>query len=38
MLFKPESKDDAKIEGVDRLFVHDPFGNRVTFWQPTPKG
>jgi len=21
--------DDAKIEGVDRLFVHDPFGNRL---------
>jgi catechol 2,3-dioxygenase-like lactoylglutathione lyase family enzyme len=22
-------EDDAKIEGVDRLFVHDPFGNRL---------
>ncbi|HUK44326.1 MAG TPA: VOC family protein [Gaiellaceae bacterium] len=21
--------DDAKIEGVDRLYVHDPFGNRL---------
>jgi catechol 2,3-dioxygenase-like lactoylglutathione lyase family enzyme len=24
-----EFEDDAKIEGVDRLFVHDPFGNRL---------
>ncbi len=24
-----EYEDDAKIEGVDRLFVHDPFGNRL---------
>jgi len=22
-------EDDAKIEGTDRLFVHDPFGNRL---------
>ena len=22
-------EDDSKIEGVDRLFVHDPFGNRL---------
>lgn len=22
-------EDDAKIEGVDRLFAHDPFGNRL---------
>jgi hypothetical protein len=22
-------EDDAKIVGVDRLFVHDPFGNRL---------
>ncbi len=22
-------EDDARIEGVDRLFVHDPFGNRL---------
>jgi catechol 2,3-dioxygenase-like lactoylglutathione lyase family enzyme len=22
-------EDDAKIAGVDRLFVHDPFGNRL---------
>jgi catechol 2,3-dioxygenase-like lactoylglutathione lyase family enzyme len=22
-------EDDRKIEGVDRLFVHDPFGNRL---------
>jgi catechol 2,3-dioxygenase-like lactoylglutathione lyase family enzyme len=22
-------EDDAKIQGVDRLFVHDPFGNRL---------
>jgi catechol 2,3-dioxygenase-like lactoylglutathione lyase family enzyme len=24
-----EPEDDAKIEGVRRLFVHDPFGNRL---------
>ena len=24
-----EYEDDAKIEGTDRLFVHDPFGNRL---------
>ncbi len=24
-----EWEDDTKIEGVDRLFVHDPFGNRL---------
>ena len=24
-----EFEDDAKIEGVDRLFVRDPFGNRL---------
>jgi catechol 2,3-dioxygenase-like lactoylglutathione lyase family enzyme len=24
-----EFEDDAKIEGVDRLFVSDPFGNRL---------
>jgi catechol 2,3-dioxygenase-like lactoylglutathione lyase family enzyme len=24
-----EYEDDAKIEGVDRLFVSDPFGNRL---------
>jgi len=24
-----EYDDDGKIEGVDRLFVHDPFGNRL---------
>ncbi len=24
-----EYEDDTKIEGVDRLFVHDPFGNRL---------
>ena len=24
-----EYEDDVKIEGVDRLFVHDPFGNRL---------
>ncbi len=22
-------EDDTKIEGVDRLFTHDPFGNRL---------
>jgi catechol 2,3-dioxygenase-like lactoylglutathione lyase family enzyme len=24
-----EFHDDAKIAGLDRLFVHDPFGNRL---------
>jgi catechol 2,3-dioxygenase-like lactoylglutathione lyase family enzyme len=24
-----EYEDDTKIEGTDRLFVHDPFGNRL---------
>jgi catechol 2,3-dioxygenase-like lactoylglutathione lyase family enzyme len=24
-----EFEDDARIEGVDRLFVRDPFGNRL---------
>ena len=24
-----EPEDDARIEGVRRLFVHDPFGNRL---------
>ena len=24
-----QPEDDAKIEGVRRLFVHDPFGNRL---------
>jgi catechol 2,3-dioxygenase-like lactoylglutathione lyase family enzyme len=24
-----EWEDDAKIAGVDRLFTHDPFGNRL---------
>ena len=26
-------EDDAKIEGVDRLFTHDPFGNRLELRQ-----
>ena len=25
--------DDDKIAGVDRLFVHDPFGNRLEIQQ-----
>jgi len=25
--------DDTKIEGVDRLFAHDPFGNRLELRQ-----
>jgi catechol 2,3-dioxygenase-like lactoylglutathione lyase family enzyme len=29
----PEYEDDAKIAGVDRLFVHDPFGNRLELRQ-----
>jgi catechol 2,3-dioxygenase-like lactoylglutathione lyase family enzyme len=28
-------EDDAKIAGVDRLFVHDPFGNRLELRQST---
>ena len=28
-----EPEDDTKIEGVRRLFVHDPFGNRLEFRQ-----
>jgi catechol 2,3-dioxygenase-like lactoylglutathione lyase family enzyme len=28
-----EFEDDSKIEGVDRLFVHDPFGNRLELRQ-----
>jgi catechol 2,3-dioxygenase-like lactoylglutathione lyase family enzyme len=27
-------EDDAKIEGIDRLFVHDPFGNRLELLSP----
>jgi catechol 2,3-dioxygenase-like lactoylglutathione lyase family enzyme len=26
-------EDDARIEGTDRLFVHDPFGNRLELRQ-----
>jgi len=26
-------EDDDKIEGIDRLFVHDPFGNRLELRQ-----
>jgi catechol 2,3-dioxygenase-like lactoylglutathione lyase family enzyme len=26
-------EDDANIEGVDRLFTHDPFGNRLELRQ-----
>jgi len=28
-----EFQDDAKLEGVDRLFAHDPFGNRLELRQ-----
>ena len=28
-----EFEDDEKIAGVDRLFVHDPFGNRLELRQ-----
>jgi catechol 2,3-dioxygenase-like lactoylglutathione lyase family enzyme len=27
-------EDDRRIERVDRLFVHDPFGNRLELRQP----
>jgi catechol 2,3-dioxygenase-like lactoylglutathione lyase family enzyme len=29
----PGYEDDTKIAGVDRLFVHDPFGNRLELRQ-----
>lgn len=29
-----EVKDDDPIEGVDRIFVFDPFGNRLEFQAP----
>ena len=29
-----EVKDDDQIEGVDRIFVFDPFGNRLEFQAP----
>jgi catechol 2,3-dioxygenase-like lactoylglutathione lyase family enzyme len=29
-----EVKDDDPIEGVDRVFVFDPFGNRLEFQAP----
>lgn len=28
--------DDDAIEGVERAFVHDPFGNRIELMQPKP--
>ena len=31
-----EVKDDDPIEGVDRIFVFDPFGNRLEFQQILP--
>jgi hypothetical protein len=27
-------EDDREIEGIDRIFVHDPFGNRLELRQP----
>jgi len=30
-------EDDAKIAGTDRLFVHDPFGNRLELRQGSPE-
>ena len=29
-----EVKDDDQIEGIDRIFVFDPFGNRLEFQAP----
>ena len=29
----PAYEDDSAIDGVDRLFVHDPFGNRLELRQ-----
>jgi catechol 2,3-dioxygenase-like lactoylglutathione lyase family enzyme len=31
-----EVKDDDPIPGVDRIFVFDPFGNRLEFQAPLP--
>ena len=31
-----EVKDDDPLEGVDRIFVFDPFGNRLEFIAPVP--
>lgn len=31
-----EVKDDDPIDGVDRIFVFDPFGNRLEFQAPAP--
>lgn len=30
--------DDEPIEGYTRVFVHDPFGNRVELLEPTDQG
>ena len=29
-------KDDEPLEGFDRVYVSDPFGNRVELMQPVP--
>jgi catechol 2,3-dioxygenase-like lactoylglutathione lyase family enzyme len=28
--------DDEPLEGFDRIYVHDPFGNRIELMQPLP--
>ena len=32
-----ETIDDKPIEGCERFFTHDPFGNRMEFMQRTPR-
>jgi catechol 2,3-dioxygenase-like lactoylglutathione lyase family enzyme len=29
-----ETKSDADLEGYERIFIHDPFGNRLEFLKP----
>ena len=29
-----ETKSDADLEGHERVFIHDPFGNRLEFLKP----
>ena len=32
-----ECREDSELEGYDRLFVDDPFGNRVELLEPRPR-
>jgi hypothetical protein len=29
--------DDEPLDGYDRVYVHDPFGNRIELMQPDPE-